>query len=124
MSTQRKLVFGVVLLAGLVATVMVVRTIGCRGPTGRLKDPEGDAWTLSFKCRKCGTEFAGYEISIEPGTKGPAQKRRYRRPGDAEWVPETDGAAVARIKTVSCPKCKAGMRDLTLVEKNLPGAGP
>ena len=122
---KRKAVAGAILAAGLVASVVVVRGLAC-GPGGgaRLRPATEREWAMPFTCGKCGHAFVGYEVSLEPGTTPRSRKLRYRRPGDEAWVPETEAAAVAKIKRVVCPKCGAGMRRLTLDHGKIPGEGP
>jgi len=121
----RKAISSVIIALGAICAVIVLRGVACSRHSVPLpREATGTEWELPFKCNKCGEEFVGYVVGLEPGTKPRDGKRRYKRPGDDKWVPVADGAGVAAIKTVTCPKCGAGMRDLTLKAGEIAGGNP
>ena len=125
MGGKQKAVIAALAAICLLAGAVVVRKLACGPPRGpRLRPATETAWSLPFKCGRCGHEFVGYEVSLVPGTTPRDGKLRYRRSGDGEWVPAAEAAAVARIKRVVCPKCGADMRSLTLEHGKIPGEGP
>ena len=116
MSGARKVVVGVILAAGIVSTVIVVRNFtGGRRRTPQALDSGEGVRAVSFRCGGCGTTFVGYEVERIPGTKPEECLFRYRRSSDKPWVPGTDKAKAAAIKVVTCPKCRADMRSLTFL---------
>ena len=116
MSGARKVVVGVILAAGIVSTVIVVRNFtGGRRRTPQALDSGEGVRAVSFRCGGCGTTFVAYEVERVPGTKPEDCLFRYRRASDKPWVPGTDTAKAAAIKVVTCPKCRADMRGLTFL---------
>ena len=121
---QQALVAGLA-AAGVILAAIVLRNLACRTSQGPpLEAAKETQWAMPFRCRRCGHEFIGYEVSLAPATTPRDGKLRYRRPGQSEWVPASDAAAVARIKQVVCPKCGADMRRLAIQDGKLPGEGP
>ena len=120
MRAKQKVVYGVILAAGVVSAVIFARNTGLfRSRAPRRQGPPPGPRAMSFQCGRCKHEFVGYEVERVPGTDPRVRQFRYRRPGDKDWVPGTDKAKVTRIRSVVCPKCKADMRSLIFTGDDL-----
>ena len=115
MGSTKKSVSVVIIVLGAVAAVIFLRNVACsRSTVPALREATGTEWEVAYKCGKCGHEFVGYVVGLEPGTKPRDGKRRYKKPADAKWVPQSDGPGVAQVKMVACPKCGAEGSDVAI----------
>jgi len=113
MSNSRKTVSIAIIAIGAIAGLMFLRSIACsRSSVPPLHEATGTEWKVKCRCAKCGHEFVGYIVGLEPGTKLRDGKRRYKKPTDTKWVSEADTAGVSAVKAVTCPKCGASDRDV------------
>jgi len=112
----RKIVFGIIIAAGLVGAIVFARNLGLfrrRGPGPRV-DSTG-VRSMTYRCGRCKHQFVGYEVERVPGSDPKAGQFRYRRAPDKPWVLGTDKRAAA-IKAPKCPKCGADLRHLLLLD--------
>ena len=113
MSGTRKVIFGIIIALGAVAAVVFVRNVaGSRNSAPPLREATGTEWRVKCKCSECGHDFVGYVVGLQPGTKPRDGKRRYKKPGDSKWVPDSDQSGVDAVKALTCPKCGAEGSDV------------